>query len=294
MSRLRDRVRILAAQPQPLWFLVSRVLMRSGLCRALTIRQDGFRLRFYPSSLSAALWIAPRSRQRDAALFRRYLRPGDLVVDVGANIGTLAIVAALRVGSQGRVVAVEAHPRMVQYLWGNVALNGLTNVDVRHCALGAGTGRARMTDMRSDDHNRVSLASGVDVPLRRLDDLDLPHGDISLLKIDVEGYEGPVLEGGAAVLARTQCVYFESWERHFASYGYRTTDVLELLSAGGFHCLQRTSGDVWRTVSTDHRSIERENLLAVRSIRDLCQRTEWIVDDRAPSGLPPERLEGLR
>jgi FkbM family methyltransferase len=277
---MRSYLTIIGAQRAPLMFLASRMLMRSGLCRLLTIQQDGFRLRFYPSSLSAALWIAPRRRDGDVRFFRRYLRPAEVVVDVGANIGTLTIVAALTVGPEGRVFAVEAHPRTAAFLRGNVALNGLTNVEPLLCALGIRTGTARLTDRRSDDQNRVSADGGVDVPLRRLDDLPLPEREISVLKIDVEGYELRVLEGGSAVLGRTQCVYFESWERHFSSFGYGTPDVLALLSDAGFTCLQRTDGTSLRILPADHRSSRRENLVAVRSVPGLCQRTGWVVRAR--------------
>jgi FkbM family methyltransferase len=287
MRTLRDRVALIASHPRPVAFIASRILMRSGVCRVLTIPQDGFRLRFYPSSLSAALWVAPQSRQSDAAFFRGYLRPGDVVVDVGANIGSLAIAAALRVGPEGRVVAVEAHPRTAEFLRGNVALNGVTNVDVVQCALGPRAGRTRLTDRRSDDLNQVGAAAGIEVPVRGLDDLALPASEISLLKIDVEGYERPVLEGGARVLERTACVYFESWERHFARYGYHAADVLRLLADAGFTCLQRTTDGSLRVLASDHRCLERENLIAVRSIPRLCQRTGWAVGGHPMSSVSP-------
>jgi len=277
MVAIRSYFEIIASQRKPITFLASRVLMRSGLCRLLTIKQEGFRLRFYPSSLSADLWIAPRSRQRDGQFFRRYLRPGEIMIDVGANIGTLSIVGALAVGPQGRVFAVEAHPRTAEFLRGNVVLNGLTNVEVLLCALGTRTGKARLTDRRSDDQNRMSANEGVEVPLRRLDDVRLPPSDISLLKIDVEGYEKLVLEGAARVLERTQCVYFESWEQHFSNFGYSTSDVLALLASSGFTCLKRRDDESLRIVSADYRSSRCENLLAVRSVPQLCERTRWTV-----------------
>jgi len=277
---MRNYLTTVRSQRRPLRFLTSRALMASGLCRLLTIQQEGFRLRFYPSSMSATLWVAPRDRQRDEQFFRRYLRPGDIVIDVGANIGTLSIIGALTVGPTGRVLAVEAHPRISAFLRGNIALNGLTNIEVLLCALGVRTGTAQLTDRRSDDQNRMTTDGGVEVPLRRLDDLRLPQGEISLLKIDVEGYEMPVLQGGAGVLERTQCVYFESWERHFSTFGYGTSDVLALLAGTGFTCLQRLDNGSLRVVPPDYRSSRCEDLLAVRSIPRFCQRTGWAVCGR--------------
>jgi FkbM family methyltransferase len=227
--------------------------------------------------MSATLWVTPRDRQRDEQFFRRYLRPGDTLIDVGANIGTLSIIGALTVGPTGRVVAVEAHPRTATFLRGNIALNRLTNIEVRLCALGTRTGTAQLTNGRSDDQNRMTTDGGVEVPLRRLDDLELPAGEISLLKIDVEGYELPVLQGGGGVLERTQCVYFESWDRHFSAFGYSTGDVLALLAGAGFTCLQRLDATSLRVLSLDYRSSQCEDLVAVRSIPRFCQRTGWAV-----------------
>jgi FkbM family methyltransferase len=264
---------ILSHQSKPWRFLASRLLMRTGLCRLMTIRRTGYRLRFFPSSLSGALWISPRERDADESFFRRYLKPGDTVVDVGANIGALAITAAVAVGNAGKVYAIEAHPRIYRYLVENLKLNGLENVEPIHCALGDHAGEAILSDIRSDDQNRLTPSGqGVRVPVKRLDDLPIDEERIDLLKIDVEGYEKMVLHGGPNVLRRTQCVYFESCDAHCARFGHLAGDVIELLINSGFQCFQIADNHL-AAVSSGHRSPICENLLAVRNVDTLATRT---------------------
>ena len=135
--------------------LVGRFLWRSGLCRAFTITTDLYRLRFFPSALSCAMWTDPASRAGDERFLRRYLRSGDAVVDVGANVGTLTLTAAALVGASGTVWAIEAHPQTFRFLRENVALNGFTNVIAVQAAAAEERGTLRFSDGRLDDQNRV-------------------------------------------------------------------------------------------------------------------------------------------
>ena len=66
---------------------------------------------------------------------------------------------------------------------------------------------------------------------------------VALLKVDVEGFEKFVFEGGHAMLKRTDCVYFEVWDTHFAKYDYTTDDVLDLLRRHGLVVLRFLAKD---------------------------------------------------
>lgn len=270
--------RILRAQRRPGKFLLSRVLMRLGVSHWLTIRQPGFVLRFHPSSLSAALWIDPDDHQAEAVFFRRYLRPGDVVLDVGANVGLTTLVAARAVGEGGKVYAFEPHPAVFAFLKDNLALNGAANVVAENVALGDREGTVRISDMRSDDHNFVdSSGAGIEVPQRRLDRLDTGERRVSLLKIDVEGYERFVLEGAARTLERTDCVFFESWDQHFARYGYRSTDLLRWLGDRGWTVLRLGPNDRVRPLGPEHASSDVENLIALRETAEFLERTGCLL-----------------
>jgi FkbM family methyltransferase len=208
--------------------------MTTRLCRLFWIRQQGFRLRFYRSNLLYVLWKNPHDRDDDVEFFNAFLCKGDVVVDVGANIGNLAIAASIAVGPEGAVYAIEGHPRTFRYLEGNIRLNRAGNIRSYNAAIGARDGVAVLSDKHCDDQNAIIGAGpGVVVPIRRLDSL-LQLGNIDLLKIDVEGYELFVLQGAEKILEGTECIYCELSEDNFRNHGYTSRDVIGFLKVHGF------------------------------------------------------------
>jgi FkbM family methyltransferase len=214
-------------------FFISRFLWATRLSSLFTFHTaSGYNLRFYPSTGSATMWCNPYFYKNEEQILQQHLRPGDIFVDVGANIGCLTLFASQLVGNSGHVFSIEPHPRTVSYLRGNVALNRRTNITVIHAAIGDHKGSVCLSDRRSDDQNRV-VEAGVPVQLDTLDSL-LPDVHIRLLKIDTEGFELFALRGAQRTLQNTDLVYVESCEEHFQKYGYSTPDLLALLTTHGF------------------------------------------------------------
>jgi FkbM family methyltransferase len=245
----------------------------------LAIPRSGYRLRFYPTALSASLWHRPDARSHEEALLRALLRPGDTVVDVGANIGTLTLCAAKLVGSHGSVYSFEAHPRTFRFLCGNLRINRVGNVTPFNLACGDGAApTACLSSRRSDDQNSIALRNiGTLVRSAALDDVLASVARIALLKIDVEGYELFVLRGAARCLNRTQAVLFESWRSHFARYGYALADVRRLLEAQGFQLYSLACGAL-HALPAGYESRHCENLLAIRDLGWFQDRTGLEVD----------------
>lgn len=266
---LQRIVRRLRREERPIRFLTSRVLWHGGVSAWFDVRRAGdvpgeYRVRFFPSSISSQAWVYPDHVNEEEAFIARTLQPGQTYVDVGANVGLLVLRAASVVGSAGRVVAVEAHPRTSTFLRGNVALNGFGNVEVESCAVGEARGTVSFSDRRSDDQNAVDPArGGVEVPLVPLDEL-LPASRVPrvhLLKIDVEGFELPALRGAAALLQRVDRILFESRTSHCARYGYDPREVYDLLRAAGFRL--RRLGETGE-IPADFTPVGTENLVAER------------------------------
>jgi FkbM family methyltransferase len=269
-------LKILREQPNMPKFLVSRVLWRTGLCSLFQIQKEGYRLKFHPTALSAILWIDPQDRGNDEAFLKRYLKEGDTVVDVGANIGDLTLTAALAIGPKGKVYSLEAHPRTYGFLRKNIALNNCSNIILFNLALGDKESEIFFSDLKWDDQNHVSGSSrGISVKMARLDHLALLESHIQLLKIDVEGYEKFVLDGASTTLGKVSCIYFESWERHFSKYGYACRDVINLLTGKGFTVLKFVDNESVVPVKVDHSSTVCENLVAVRTLEDFLERTQF-------------------
>lgn len=275
MSGLSHRLAVLRGHPRPWRFLMGRCLARSGLCERLTIAQNGYRLRFYPSNLSEILFVSPEHRDADLAFFRSYLRAGDRVVDVGANIGDVAALACAIVGPAGHVYAIEPHPRIFRYLQGNLALNGFACATTFNVAAGEREGSTRIGDDRRDDMNRIG-DSGLEIGVRRLDDL-LPQGErFDLMKLDVEGYELAALRGARRTLDRVDCLHFECSDALSRRFGHAGRAAPDFLIECGFTIL-RVEGPGRLSEFAELRGDEVCNLVATRDARALADRTGWRI-----------------
>lgn len=274
---MKNYWRLVRGHERPARFLMARLLMATGTSRFLTIQQAGYRLRFHPSNISSQLWIDPGQRSGDLQFLGDYLKPGDAVVDVGANIGETVLTAAIRVGGAGHVLGIEPHPRTFRFLEDNVRLNHVTNVRLVNRAVGAASGVVTFSDDRRDDMNRVG-GGDLQVPVERLDALVPGAEPIALLKVDVEGYERFVFEGAPQLLARTSCVFFEVSGPHFATFGYGTQLVLDLLLASGFRLFRVAGPRTLRAIPRDFDTNAFENLVALRDVAECRQRTGWTVE----------------
>lgn len=145
---------------------------------------------------------------------------GQTIVDVGANAGVFAVVAAREVGDRGRVVAVEPNPDVYERLARNVGRNGLANrVDLIRAATGERPASAHLVGaIRNTTIAHIvadgiqGAAAGYQVEVARLDDLlgDVAIDHIDFMKVDVEGSEVVTLLGAGATLARTSRLVVEA------------------------------------------------------------------------------------
>jgi FkbM family methyltransferase len=139
-------------------------------------------------------------------LFRQLVKPGDWVLDVGANIGTHTLFFSRHVGPAGRVLAFEPQRVVFQTLCANVALNSVTNAWCYPQAVGAEPGEllVPLLDFHgTNNFGGLGLGGhreGDRVTVVTLDGLALPRCD--LIKIDVEGMERAVLAGAVNLIAR--------------------------------------------------------------------------------------------
>ena len=139
-------------------------------------------------------------------IFSQIVKPGMLVVDVGANIGSHTVFFAKAVGPRGQVLAVEPQRILYQILCANLALNVIGNTVVQQAGLGSAPGSIQTPPINYGEiynFGGVSLGdfkNGEQVSVITLDSLALPF--CHLLKIDVEGMENEVLQGARETLAR--------------------------------------------------------------------------------------------
>jgi FkbM family methyltransferase len=135
---------------------------------------------------------------------------GDVVFDVGAGVGSETLLFAQLVGTSGRVVSIEAHPRTYRRVVDLCNANRLRNVTPLQVAAAECDGTATISDLSNHVRNTTLTGAeeGVEVPARRLEtvakSLDITH--IDLLKMNIEGAEVSALRGLGPLLGKTRFV----------------------------------------------------------------------------------------
>ena len=145
-------------------------------------------------------------------LIKEVLNPGDVIVDIGANVGVHTLVMAKEVGNKGKVYAFEPHPEISKRLLSNINLNKFNNVKVSNNALSNNTG-----ELDFFVHNPKRLHKGqstfykehldgearkIKVEVDTLDNFAEKNKlkKINLIKIDTEGNDFKVLQGTEEVI----------------------------------------------------------------------------------------------
>ena len=161
---------------------------------------------------SLCLYVCGSFEPNEFAFLDHVLHPGMTFIDVGANDGYYTLFAARRVGSIGRVVAVEPSSRECVNLKRNIARNRLDNITVLPVALGSACGVAdlRLAHRVHSGHNTLGKFAHDGVLAERFQRVDLETLDkvatdlelerVDFVKIDVEGAESSVVHGARHVL----------------------------------------------------------------------------------------------
>ncbi len=176
-------------------------LLRAG---PVDVQYQGAAFRFYhqASATERGALFNPDYNLEELDFLRAHTPAGGVFVDVGANVGTYAMVLARHVGASGKVIAIEPHPITHARLAFNRAASGFTQVSLVAAAAGASDGEL-MIETDGDNLGASHIVSGkpagnaIRVPSLRLQRIlhDAGVGRVDALKIDVEGYEDRVLTG---------------------------------------------------------------------------------------------------
>jgi FkbM family methyltransferase len=162
-----------------------------------------------PHLATVGLWESWNQR-----IFQRILTEGDVVVEVGSNVGYFALLAGQLVGASGKVYSHEANPSIAPLLEASAEINGFADrIKVSQIAISDVTGQGQFTiyDAHHGDGHLVgnqpvhnhSGAHTIGVNTDTLDNLLSDQSDVRLLHLDVEGAEPMVLRGAKGLIARS-------------------------------------------------------------------------------------------
>jgi FkbM family methyltransferase len=247
----------------------------SPSCRLIEAKRGVFLALRSDSGVAEELASTGLWEEGQAQLFARLARPGETVLDVGANIGCHTVALSQIVGEAGKVLAFEPQMAMFNLLNANIVLNHCRNVLPFRLAAGSGAAKARMGPVSYDDFlpfGSLGLqnqpgGAGESVDVVRLDDLlptlELGAAPVSLIKIDVQAHELFVLKGAEALLRRERpSISFEAAPFWMRKAGYDWREILELLRGLGYSFYDE-AGAPFAAPEWDGRSLAEWQVLAV-------------------------------
>jgi FkbM family methyltransferase len=185
--------------------------------------------------------------------------PGDIVLEVGANVGVVTILLARRVAPGGHIYAFEPSPKSLQALSDHLSLNGVSEsqATIVPAAVSDTCGRAMFyfdgasgQNTLSAKHRRIPAATSVEVETVTIDAFCSRRKIVpKFIKIDIEGYELHALRGAELTLRRYRpTVLVEMHPMNWPEIGITASDVAECISRLGYEALPlRPGGDPFTT-----------------------------------------------
>ena len=282
------------------WLLKRQIARREKVWRKLIVTrpmvahtlETGAKLWLYRDDQYSRDLFTYRFEADERDFVRRYLRAGDLFIDVGANIGLFTLIGAGAVGPQGKVYALE--PTSVTYgrLVHNVNHNRFHNVECVQAALSDKDEERLMTTSIDGFYAWNSLghptAGGrfAEEAIRcyKWDTFADHHGltgRVALMKIDIEGWEYYMLQGAQATFQRADApdLLVEFTEVNARAAGVSGAAVYDLLLTLGYQ-LYRIAPNQKRLYPAIPKEYEFENLVATKNLTQLCVRTGYRYENR--------------
>jgi len=177
-------------------------------------------------------------------LIERIVKPGDVFIDVGANLGLHTLAAARAMHGRGRIIAFEPFGPTKCLLETNVRINGFSDiVEIHQSAVSSHAGHQQLYLGKTCGHHSLfplekhaaASEAPVSVPLVTLDAVMADHPTVNVVKIDAEGAELDVVEGGRNVIQQNPNIVLivefglshlrrtdqiiKNWFAHFESLG---------------------------------------------------------------------------
>lgn len=239
MSRL-DRI------VQRLRYQASKLSIPEGRVHVVQTRTEGFDLLVRANEdVGRAIHFAKSFEPHETDFLRGKLRHDSICLDVGANIGYFTMLMA-SIATRGAVHAFEPLPLNAALVTASAALNGFRNIVLTTAAVGSTPGTVEFVEAVDSayssihDTGRKGVGRRFEVPVVTLDAHVEAHalGAIDVLKVDVEGAEGMVIDGAAALLAdparRPETILIELFQPNLDGFGTSVAAIVGTLTGHGY------------------------------------------------------------
>ncbi|MGK7886958.1 MAG: FkbM family methyltransferase [Crocosphaera sp.] len=199
---------------------------------------------YVPSKITDSIRLPGSLKHVYPCILPQFFRPGDVCLDIGANIGTFSIPVAKLVGMEGRVFSFEPFAKTYELLDNNLKLNDVSDIVEPQAKVVSDhiqnlKSRPTPKNMGATWFKEDNTSSENSLLATTLDSWHQEHPDINsidFVKIDVEGMEIKVLKGASKILTNYKPIlYIEVCEAHYQRYGFSIKDLEELLQDRGYH-----------------------------------------------------------
>jgi FkbM family methyltransferase len=211
---------------------------------------------FVDDYVGRAMYVWGEHDPKITSVLDAVLSPGDTVLDIGANLGTVSLFACKKVGETGHVHCFEPQPLVAQCLRMSIMINGYRQGTVHECGLSNQSGSAEMAILQAGNLGTAAIVSEavqsstakIRVRLENADEYIRALGcqRVSLVKIDVEGHEEVILGSMRDWMQemKPSVVLFECF---VGKDGFWAERVVGLLAGWGYEFLSYDLRKYWTT-----------------------------------------------
>lgn len=236
--------------------VIKRILYRFGLGRFYSKEVHGFVHRCLKSDFaivrghkmflgpedSLGLSLNPVYEEYETEIMEKEISEGDVILDIGANIGYFTLLFARWAGKKGKVFSFEPDPANFALLKKNVEVNGYENVVLVNKAVSDKTWKSKLhlSEENKVDHRIYNSHDGrksVEIQSMRLDDYFKGYkGKVDFIKMDIQGAEGRAVKGMPDLLKKNKNMKLvsEFWPVGLDRAGVEPAEYLKLLLKQGF------------------------------------------------------------
>ncbi len=195
---------------------------------------DNYSLLYPANALDEALWLSLcENLIVDVYRSSEFLKENDIVLDLGASIGSFSVIASKRVGESGKVIAIEPDIHSFEILKSNIQRNNCPNIIPLNIGVAGEPGEGQVTFSRRTYRFRVNSLENILSELNITDKIDF-------IKMDIEGFEDEVVKESIQVLKQTNAISLEF-------HGTRQK-LDEVLIPNGFSFKPLTMGYVYKNL----------------------------------------------